>query len=144
MLNAIPNYQALFLVLMEKQTITLRILKLGILLSFLFCYLEWGKGNSEFIFQIEYEVFAKHASAESFFHPLILLPFAGQLFLIVSICISSSGKKLTITGIALLSSLVLMVILVGSLSLNYKILLSAFPFVLFSAIYIYIIKNIKS
>ena len=128
---------------MEKQTIKIRLIKLGILLAFFFCYLEWGKDHSAFIFQLQFTLFTGSANSSAFFHPLILIPFIGQLLLMVSICIPWLGKKLTITAITLLSSLVLMVILAGSLSLNYKILLSAFPFVLFSSIYIYKIKNKK-
>lgn len=126
---------------MEKQTFKLRLLKLGVLLSFLFCYLEWGKGNSEFIFQMEYEVFAKNANSDSFFHPLILLPFLGQILLVISVFNVKPMKRLTILGILLLGILVLLIVLAGSLSSNYKMVVSTFPFIIFSILYLVVSKK---
>lgn len=129
---------------MEKQTIKLRLLKLGILLSFLSCYLEWGKGKSEFIFQMEYEVFAKNANSDSFFHPLILLPFLGQILLVISVFNVKPMKRLTILSILLLGVLVLLILLAGSLSSNYKMAVSTFPFIIFSILYLVISKKTES
>ena len=127
---------------MEKQTIKLRLLKFGILLSFLFCYLAWGKENSEFIFQIEYEVFAKNAVADSFIHPLILLPFLGQVLPVISVFSAKPMKRLTTLGILLLGILVIMILIAGSLSLSFKMAGSTLPFVFLLLIYLKI-SNIE-
>ena len=104
-----------------------KIINLGLFLSFLICYLEWAGGNSGFIFQLEYSVFALNANQNTFTHPLILIPLIGQLLLLISVFYPN--KKLTLLGIILLSVLVLIILLVGILSLNIKIIASSLPFI---------------
>lgn len=111
-----------------------RIFPIGLLLAFLCCYLEWGGGNSGFLFEMEYEVLFKSHYSDSFKHPLVLIPFLGQLLLLAAI--AWPNKKLIITGIILQGTLVFMVLLVGGLTLNIKILFSSFPFFLMLIVFI--------
>lgn len=109
-----------------------RILNLGLFLSFMICYLEWGGGNNGFIFQMEYEVIRQLFSGGSVLHPLTILPFAGQILLLITLFQRTPNRRLTILSMILLGSLVLMILLVGILSLNLKILFSVLPFLIFS------------
>jgi len=112
-----------------------RLFNVGLLLSFLICYLEWGGGNSGFLFQFEYQIFFRNNSRD-FIHPLIIIPFLGQIFLLVGIFWSSQNRRLTLIGMILLSVLVFVILLVGILSLNSKIILSTLPFFLISFLFI--------
>jgi hypothetical protein len=111
-----------------------RFLPLCIFLSFLIGYLEWGGGNSGFIFQLEYDAFTKDFHQGAFLHPFILLPLIGQVLLLVSLFVQN--RKLIIAGIIFLSVLMLMILLVGVLSLNLKIIASTLPFLTLSVFFL--------
>lgn len=119
-----------------------RIINLGLLLSFLICYLEWAGGNSGFLFQFEYSVFSTNANQNTFAHPLIFIPLLGQLLLLISVFYPN--KRLTLFGIILLSVLVLVILLVGVLSFNLKIILSTIPFITISILFIENYRKQKS
>lgn len=111
----------------------LRIISAGLFISFLLCYLEWGRTNAGFIFQMEYELFASSKDLEnSFSHPLVLLPFAGQLLLLYNTVSPKPHRRLTLYCVILLSLLVLMILLGGLLLLNLKIVGSVLPFLAFT------------
>ena len=128
---------------MQPQPLRLRLLKLAILLSFLICYLEWGTDKSGFIFQFEYEIIAENKLTDSITHPFIFLPLLGQLLLIISVIVKNPHRRLTALGIVMLSLLVLMILLVGILSLNFKIIASTVPFLAASIYYFKTARKIK-
>ena len=102
-----------------------------LLLSFLFCYLEWGQGNSSFVYEVEYQVlFQREATADTFTHPLILLPFCGQLLFLLALFQQKPNRKLVLTGIILMGLLVVLLFVIGLLGKNPKIALSTVPFLL--------------
>lgn len=105
-----------------------------ILLAFLIIYLEWPGDNSGFIFQMEYDLFTRDLSWHTMLHPMIVVPLAGQLLLIGSIFYPN--RRLIITSILLLGFLAILILLVGILALNWKIVLSTLPFVGMSAFFI--------
>ena len=111
-----------------------RFLPLLILLSSLIGYFEWGGGNSGYLFSLEYDLIRKGMSSNELMHPFILLPLVGQILLLVSMFYPK--RALVITGILLLSVIMLMILLVGLLSMNFKIILSALPFLVLSVYYI--------
>ena len=111
-----------------------KFLSLLILLSSLIGYLEWGGGNSGYLFSLEYDLIRKGMSSNELMHPFILLPLVGQILLLVSMFYPK--RALVITGILLLSVIMLMILLVGLLSMNFKIILSALPFLVLSVYYI--------
>lgn len=109
-----------------------------IFFSFLICYLEWGKDSSSFVYQTEYSLlFERDKSTDTFTHPFILIPLIGQLIILISVFSESIKRKFVITGIAFQALLVLMLFFIGLLSVNFKILISTLPFLVFSSIYIY-------
>lgn len=110
----------------------LRLLLTGLFLSFLICYLEWGGNNSGFVFQLEYEVFVQGVKGSSILHPFIIIPFIGQIIILVSIFHPKPNKKLILFGIISLGILVLMILLVGILSTNIRIVILTLPFFLFA------------
>lgn len=118
-----------------------KILNLLLLLSSLFGYLEWGTGQHAFLFQAEMDIFIKAQNdTESLMHPFVVLPLIGQLLLLFTLFQKTPSKKLTYTGLILLSTIMLMLLLVGSLSMNMKVLGSIIPFF---AVAILIIKTYR-
>ncbi|WP_026711308.1 hypothetical protein [Flavobacterium filum] len=94
-----------------------------------FGYLEWGKDNHSFIFEVEWEVIAKvFSNPLAIVHPFILLPLLGQMLIFITLFQSIPSKKLTYIGIACMSILFGMMTIVGLLSLKWTILLSTLPF----------------
>lgn len=115
----------------------LRWISICLLIAFLLCYLEWGGGNSGFLFQMEYKILnGKSSWSDTFAHPAVLLPFCGQLLFLTAAIQRKPGKKFILCGIILSGLLIAFVFLIGILSLNYKILLSTIPFLLISAYFI--------
>ena len=109
---------------------TPRLINISLLITSLICYLEWGGGNSGFLFQMEYELFQKSDLSNSLTHVMVLAPLAGQLTLLFTLFQPVPGRKVTAVGVGLLSVLVLMIFLIGILSLNYRIFISTLPFVI--------------
>lgn len=94
-----------------------------------FGYLEWGKDNHSFLFEVEWEVIAKlFSNPLAIVHPFILLPLLGQMLIFITLFQSIPSKKLTYIGIACMSILFGMITIVGLLSLKWTILLSTLPF----------------
>ena len=102
-----------------------------LIITSLFGYTEWGENNHAFIFEMEYEILEHFTSKMgAFSHPLILIPLIGQLLLIVTLFQKEPNKKLTFIGLGCLSLIILMFLLVGILSINFKIIGSTIPFIL--------------
>lgn len=107
----------------------LKLFNLVLILTSLIGYLEWGKGQCSFLVQMEYEVFSKLVSDPlSVLHPLIILPFAGQLFLLFTLFQKKPGKIFSYLGLAGIGILIVLMFFIGIISLNYKIILSTLPF----------------
>lgn len=106
-------------------------LNLILLVTSLFAYLEWGGGNHTFLFQAEMEVmkllFSKPGSAV---HPFTVIPMLGQLILLFTLFQKQPGKWLTYTGLGCIGLLLLFIFIIGIMGLNYKIILSATPFII--------------
>ena len=123
---------------MNKQ----KLINLLLIISSLFCYLEWAD-KSAFLFEVEYALFFKSAeNLQSLVHPLIILPFIGQVLLLLAIFIKQNRTTFTYIGIAMLAVLVCMIFIVGIFSLRINIIISTVPFILLS--FIAIVYNGKS
>jgi hypothetical protein len=119
----------------------LRFINIALLLSFLICYLEWGGNNSGFVSQLEYQLFAQGSNLHrSILHPFILLPLTGQLLLLYNTLAPKPRRVLTIPALLLLSLLVLMVLLTGILSGNWKMIVSTIPYLVVS-VYFFVRKR---
>lgn len=108
-----------------------KLLNLGLLLTSLFGYLEWGTDQQAFLFQVEMELLLKIGNdIKAFLHPFILIPLAGQLMILYSLFQRTPGRKLSLIGLACLSTIMLLLFFIGLITLNIKILLSALPFII--------------
>ncbi|MBK7910171.1 hypothetical protein [Candidatus Pollutiaquabacter sp.] len=106
-----------------------RVLLLALVLTFLCGYMEWGGGQSITLAQAEYQLFfQKPLSSDTITHPLILLPFAGQVLLLVNLILAKPRRRLGTFGLVLMGLLALMILLVGILSRNVWMILSILPF----------------
>lgn len=98
--------------------------------SFMFCYLEWAD-QSAFVYEVAYLLlFEKSEKASAFAHPLVLFPFLGQLLVLISLFLPKPKRWMVMTGMVMMGLLVLMLVLVGILGKNWKIILATVPFLL--------------
>lgn len=117
-------------------------LHLLLVIASLFGYLEWGGSHHAFLYQTEIEVFKKAFVAPSeVLHPLIILPIAGQIALLLVVFQKTPKKILSYFGIATISILLLLMLVVGILGANWKIALAALPFLAISAMVIFQINK---
>lgn len=123
-----------------------KLLNIIAILTSLIGFLQWGKGNSMFLFQAEAEVISKlFLSPGDVIHPLTVLPLIGQLLLLSTILQKEPSKILTLIGVCLLSLLLGLMFLIGLMDFNFKILASTIPFfVTVVFIFRYHKKNIKN
>lgn len=109
-------------------------IKLLLFLLFLFSfagYLEWGNGQTEFVLVTEFKVLKSlFTNPSEVVHPLTLIPLAGQLILLLSLFLKHPGKWIIYIGGSAIAILYIIIFTAGVLSLNYKMILSSFPFVL--------------
>jgi len=113
-----------------------RLIYIALALTPLVCFMAWGGGQSAFLFEAEYQLFFRQkGSAETFTHPLVLLPLAGQLLLLFSASQKKPSRRLAVLGQLLLSPLVALILLAGILSLHMKMVLSTLPFIVSSIIF---------
>lgn len=107
----------------------MKLLRVGLLVSFLCLYLEWGKRQHAFVAQIEWQIISlQKPLLGTFLHPLVLLPFVGQLLMLCTLLTTRPRRWQTRISIVLMGTLAFMILLVGGLSLNWKIILSVLPF----------------
>ncbi len=111
----------------------LKIYIILVILSSLMGYLEWGQNNASFLFDAEAVLLQKlFTDPQSVLHPFTLLPFAGQLLLLISLFLKKPNKKLIYSGIICLAVLLIFMLFVGLLAMNFKIIISIIPFIYFS------------
>lgn len=119
-----------------------RLANIGILVSSLFGYMEWGKDQHSFLFEIEYELlFGQKNLLETITHPIVLASLSGQLLVFYCAITTNSSKKLNLLGLFLLGGLLLFILLAGILSANLKMIGSTLPFLIFAILLIVAIKK---
>lgn len=115
-----------------------RFLNALLILAFLIVYLEWGKNNSVFLFQVEYDIlFSGTGKWKSFIHPLIFAPFVGQLLLLFTLFQKNPKSRLSTIAILLMGLLVFFIFAIGLFTKNGKIIVFSLPYVLLTIIYFY-------
>ncbi len=119
----------------------LRIINIGLLLSFSICYLEWP-GNSNYMFQLQYAVFTTNDLVGVFTHPVIIAPLIGQLLILISLFKSRADKRLTFLGMILLGLIVLLFLSIGVMNLNMLMIISTIPFLLIATYFLYRRKSL--
>ena len=115
----------------QQQMMKVRILHLLLLLSSLLGYLEWGGNHHIFLFQGEAEIISKLFSHPlSVLHPLVILPLAAQIMLLINMIKRKPNKVIAFTAIAGLGILFGLMFIIGLMSLNFKIIISTIPFLI--------------
>ncbi len=108
-----------------------KLLNAGLILTSFVGYLEWGQGNSTFLIQEELDILVKlFTDPSSVIHPLILLPLAGQILLLITLFQKQPNRLMTFLGLGGIGLLLLLMFFIGIISSNVKILLSTVPFLL--------------
>lgn len=111
----------------------LNLLIVATILSSLIGYLEWGGGNSAFMFEGEAEVIRQFISNPvNAIHPFTVLPLLGQLLLLLVLVWKKYEKWLLYFGILGIGTLYSFILLIGVLSLNWKVFISIIPFFFFA------------
>ena len=119
-----------------------KILNLGLILSSLIVYLEWGGNNAMFLAQGELDLITKMIHDPlSVIHPLTVLPLIGQLLLAITLFQKTPSKWLTYLGLGGIGVLVLLIFAIGVMSMKVTIAISTIPFLLIGFL---VIKNQKS
>lgn len=118
-----------------------KVLNFLLLLSSFTGYLEWGKGNHQFLFQTEGEVMSKlFTNPMSVLHPFILIPMTGQLLLLITLFQPQPGKGITYAAMACLALLMLLILFIGILERNSGMIASVTPFLVLSFL---VIRNFR-
>jgi len=110
-----------------------KVLNILLILTSLIDFLEWGKDQKQFLFQLEGEIINKFFSDPiSVLHPFTLLPFFGQIMLLITLFQSVPSRIMTYIGITCLGLLLGFMFVIGLISLDFKILISTIPFLVTS------------
>ena len=107
-----------------------KLLNFLLLLTSLLGYLEWGGNHKAFLFQAEGEIILKlFTNPMAVIHPFTMLPLMAQIMLCITLFQKEPSKILTYISIAGLGLLLGFMLLIGLLSLKYKIIISTIPFI---------------
>lgn len=119
-----------------------KILNFCLIITSLLGYLEWSGNSYSFLFQAEAEIFSKiFTDPISVIHPFTILPLIGQVILIFTLFQRTPNKTLTYISIGMLGLLLGFMLVIGLISLNYKIIISTIPFIVVSFLTIRHYKN---
>lgn len=119
---------------MAHSSMKLKLLNLGLVLTSLIGYLEWGENNAAFLAEAEAEVLTRaFAEPMAVLHPLTVLPLVGQVLLVVTLFQRRVSKLLTLIGLTCLSLLLLLIFVIGIVAFEYRMVLSTLPFVMIGA-----------
>ena len=124
----------------------LKVLILLAVLSSFLGYLQWGKNQHSFVFENEFELLSKlPGNASTFTHPFVLLPFLGQLILILTLFKKKPHSFIIYIALGSIGILYLMILFVGFMGAGVLTALSAIPFLVISFIIVrFLFKNRKN
>lgn len=116
-----------------------KLLNLGLILTFMLGYMEWGQGQSAFVGQIQYEVFFGRPNwKENLAHPVLLAGFTGQLCLLYAMLAPRPRPWVNHLGVALLSLVMLLLFAVAVLAANPRMMAFNLLFLPLAGYYAYI------
>jgi low temperature requirement protein LtrA len=119
-----------------------KVLNLALLLAFQFCYLHWPPNNSMFIYNVAYELLTNtNHLVDNLMHPIILLGIGAQILLLLGAILPDFNSKFNTFSVLLLGTLVLLFLVVGILSANFKIIISTVPFLGMAVLYFAKLKS---
>jgi|GEM_PF-550667 len=114
-----------------------KLLILLCLLSFCFCYFEWGGGHSGLLIGIEYSLLIEGAGKGNFMtHPFVLMPLMGQILLLTALLFRRFSGWLSFAGLVLCSTLAGLLLLGGIISGKLVATGSTIPFWVFAILLI--------
>jgi hypothetical protein len=120
----------------------LKLLITALLFTSLIGYLEWGKNNSIFLIEAEWEIIKKvYKHPQAIMHPMVLFPMLGQLLLIIALF--KPLKKIILLAISCIALLFVFMFIIAVVSINIKILLAVLPFLIFAIYTIYYLRKIS-
>ena len=109
------------------------LIHVGLVLTSLIGYLEWGTDQSMFLFQVEWDVIQKvFTEPLATLHPLIWLPLIGQVILLVAAFRPSMRPLWTWLGIWGVGILLYFMFVIGLLGGGWMTSLSVVPFMALS------------
>lgn len=95
-----------------------KLLNIGLLLSFLLCYVDMGHDGHEFMFQMDYSLLS-NLTDDSTFLPTVFLILGGQLSLLLAVFFDNRAYKL-LTAVGLIWLTIFALIIAGmSLMVSY-------------------------
>lgn len=105
--------------------------------AFLLCYMEWGGGQSGFVWDVFIKVLTeKEKLRDNLMHPVILSGLLGMLAMLYCGIAAHPPRKVQLITLLLPGIVVLLILLSGLLSQNVKMVLSAFPYITISLLII--------
>lgn len=108
-----------------------KLLNAGLLITSLFGYLAWGKDQHAFLFQTEAEVLAKAIDNPlSVLHPFTVFPILGQILLLITLFQKEPRRWMSLLGLACVSMIMILLLVVGVMGLNAAIAVSTLPFLI--------------
>ncbi len=107
-----------------------KIVNIVIVLSSFIGYLEWGKNQHAYIFQVIFDLFSKKDDLEALIHPLIIIPLVGFVILMTTLFQQKPKRAFSLIGLACLSTIMLLLLFIGLIKMNPKIIISTLPFVI--------------
>jgi hypothetical protein len=112
-----------------------KLANVALLLSSLIGYLEWSN-NKRYVFSLEAELFVKALqSGKDVVHPFIIIPLIGQLLIVFTLFQKEPSRVLSLLSVGCIGIIMLLLLVIGLLVTNFKIILFAMPF-LFTAIWV--------
>lgn len=110
-------------------------LHLGLVISFLTGYMEWGKDQKMFVFQAFGDILEKAiADPVNMLHPFILFPLIGFLGILYTLFQNKPSRTLTMLSIAGMGLIMLFIFFIGLFMGNVKMILFNLPFIVFLVI----------
>lgn len=126
----------------DNAIMKIRIATLAVILSSFIGYLEWGGEQSGFLLEMEMNILRSGAK-QALLHPAFMIPFIGQVLLLIALMMKQPKRWMIYTGTGMLSLLLVFIFIIGIISLNMKILTSSLPFI-FSAVVLLRLSRRKS
>ena len=107
-----------------------RVLNFLLLATSQCAYLEWGGKQHLFLFQAELMLFSKLMHDPlAILHPMIVLPFIGQVLLLITLFQKKPNKLYTILSLIFLGVLNVFIFVIAILSMHFKMILCSVPFI---------------
>lgn len=112
-----------------------KLLNAALVVTSLIGYLEWGGGNSAFLFEAEWALLVQLVrDPASTLHPFTLFPLAGQVMLLVTLFQRPPSRWLTYLGLGGLGLLLGFMFVIGLLGMNLWTVVSCVPFLVVAAV----------